>query len=159
MKDSTANDLEPELIANTEDTGRYATENEENLVKVGSEYSNTNNSQKPQGIAADSNVADGSIKPEQNTRCTSADAAATDTSEEGGYDEIPPEGEHSDDTAEAEYDTPQFTDTTKLCLRIPFRDDKLEESSQFNYYKTYTELLSLPGWCPRINDTNVSSNR
>lgn len=154
LPDSTANDLEPELIANTEDTGRYATENEENLVKVGSEYSNTNNSQKPQGIAADSNVADGSIKPEQNTRCTSADAAATDTSEEGGYDEIPPEGEHSDDTAEAEYDTPQFTDTTKLCLRIPFRDDKLEESSQFNYYKTYTELLSLPGWCPRINDTN-----
>ncbi|XP_063423977.1 uncharacterized protein LOC134707830 [Mytilus trossulus] len=149
LPDTTAKDLTPELRTSSGDTGRYATENEENLIKEGSEYSNTNKLQKLQPISADSNVADGPIKPEQNVGRTSPEAAAAGTSEETGYDEIPPE----DDT-EAGYDTPQFADTTELCLRIPFKDDKLEESSHFNYYKTYTELLSLPGWCPRINDTN-----
>ncbi|CAC5407810.1 unnamed protein product [Mytilus coruscus] len=153
LSDTTLTDVKSETITNVNDTGKYATENEENLHKVRSKYNNTNNSQKLQANSADLNVADGPVKPKQNASCTSAEATAADTIEETGYDEIPPEDEHSEDL-EAEYDTPQFTDTTELCLRIPFKDDKLEESSQFNYYKTYTELLSLPGWCPRINDTN-----
>ncbi|XP_052084892.1 uncharacterized protein LOC127722075 isoform X2 [Mytilus californianus] len=153
LSDTTATNVKPETITNVNDTGKYATENEENLHKVRSKYNNTNNSQKLQANSDDLNVTDGPVKPDQIASCTSAEAAAADTPEETDYDEIPSEDEHSEDL-EAEYDTPQFTDSTELCLRIPFKDGKLEESSHFNYYKTYTELLSLPGWCPRINDTN-----
>lgn len=50
------------------------------------------------------------------------------------------------------YDNP---DITGLKLNNPFNDCSLQDSPSI-IYETFTELLSLPGYCPKINDTNVS---
>lgn len=53
-----------------------------------------------------------------------------------------------------DYDViPELPDTTGLNLNNPFNDDSLQDNPS-NIYKTFTELMSFPGWCPRINDTN-----
>jgi hypothetical protein len=50
------------------------------------------------------------------------------------------------------YDNP---DITGLKLKNPFNDYLLQDSPSI-IYETFTELMSLPGCCPKINDTNVS---
>ena len=48
------------------------------------------------------------------------------------------------------YDDP---DITGLKLNNPFNDYSLQDSPSI-IHKAFTELLSLPGCCPKINDTN-----
>ena len=68
-------------------------------------------------------------------------------SNEPGYEVM-----SSDET----YDTPMFSNSTELCLNTPYNDTKLPMVSGIYDFEEIEAMHSVPGWCPRIKDSNVS---
>lgn len=109
------------------------------------------------------NYADGPVLSSRKSTESTVMASSSVVEQMGDVAEF---SETYDDMATEMYDTcsieesecpiyDDIPDTTGLNLNNPFDDYSLKDSTS-NFYKTFTELMSFPGWCPRINDTNVS---